>query len=302
MENLKKLQKIDIHAHAAAHPNLFPPYGNGLRFVSAEELLTYYEQLGIEKGVLLPIVSPEGQQTVFTTEDCKLLSDRYPDRFAWFCNIDPRASINSEKAPLSDMILFYKEKGAKGVGEITAQLWMDDKRVDNLFACCAACKMPVLLHISPDFEKGTYGLVDEIGLPRLEKMLKKHPNLTVIGHSAPFWSEISSDNTNAIRNGYPKGKITEGRLPKLMREYENLCCDLSAGSGHNAMMRDPEYAARFMDEFADRIFYGCDICAPGENHWFAFRDFLNQMLDDGIVKSEVYRKIVRGNAEKLLGI
>ncbi len=300
METLKQLKKIDIHAHATAHPDLFPPYSNGQRFVSAEELIEFYDRLGIEKGVLLPIISPEGQQTQFTTEDCKLIADRYPERFAWFCNVDPRASANNGAAPLSDILMFYKEKGAKGVGEITAQLWADDRKVDHLFACCAECELPVLIHISPDFSEG-YGLVDEAGLYRLEKMLKKHPNLHLLGHSAPFWCEISSDY-KGHRNGYPKGKVTEGRLAQMMRECPNLSCDLSAGSGHNAMMRDPEYAAGFMEEFADRIYYGCDVCTPNESHWFDFRDFLDQMLDDGMIRPETYRKIARGNAEKLLGL
>lgn len=302
MENLKELKKIDIHAHTTAHPDLFPPYQDGKRYVSAEELIAYYEQLGIEKGVLLPLVAPEGMQTQMTTSDCKMLSDRYPERFVWFCNVDPRASVNNETAPLDDMISFYKEKGAKGVGEVTARIWIDDKRVDNLFGCCEECQMPVILHISPDFERGAYGLVDDLGLYRLEKMLKKHPKLKILGHSAPFWAEISADITETTRFGYPEGKVTEGRLAKLMRECENLCCDISAFSGHNALMRDSEYAASFMDEFCDRIYYGCDICVPGQTHWFAFRDFLNNMLDTGMIRPEAYRKIVRENALKLLNL
>jgi hypothetical protein len=82
----------------------------------------------------------------------------------------------------------------------------------------------------------------------------------VLGHSQVFWSEISGDNSDEIRNGYPKGKVTPGRITALMRKYDNLYCDLSAGSGMNAMMRDKEHAVSFFREFADRILYGCDIC------------------------------------------
>ena len=85
-----------------------------------------------------------------------------------------------------------------------------------------------------------------------------------------------------------------------MRKYENLYCDLSATSGSNAMMRDPEYAASFIEEFADRILYGCDICQIFNTFQFDFDEFLTQMRADGMISEENYYKIVRGNAIKLL--
>ena len=159
--------------------------------------------------------------------------------------------------------------------------------------------MPVTIHIAPKFGD-FYGIVDELGLPRLEKMLKKHKKLKIFGHSLLFWSEISGDVTDETRNSYPTGKVTEGRLAELMREYDNLYCDLSATSGSNALMRDPEYAARFIEEFSDRLMYGCDICATFQRFSFAFNDFLDKMYDDKMISAENYYKLVRGNAERLL--
>ena len=150
-----------------------------------------------------------------------------------------------------------------------------------------------------DVHSAADGLVDDLGLPRLEKMLKKHPDLIILGHSQPFWAEMS-ELTEADRNGYPTGKVKEGRLPKLLREYGNLHCDLSAGSGANALMRDREYAARFIEEFADRLYYGCDICAASNTHPFPFNDFLDDMRATGEISEENYRKIVRENAVRLL--
>ena len=160
--------------------------------------------------------------------------------------------------------------------------------------------MPVLIHIAPKPD-GYYGIIDDPGLPRIEKMLKKHPNLKLIGHSAAFWSEIGEYDL-AERNRYPKGKVIEGRMPKLMREYENLYCDLSAGSGSNAMMRDPEYAASFLTEFADRIYFGCDICTLDDTYQVEFSNFLQNLADTGAISQEVYRKICWDNAAKLLGL
>ena len=298
MENIKDIKKIDIHAHATLFPDIFPPFRNGTRFISAKEVIDYYDELGIEKGVLLPISAAEGQITPMTSEACKVLADQYPDRFLWFCNLDPRAISNTADAPLYDTLAFYKQLGAKGMGELTANIYADDPRIDNLFGCCESLDLPVTIHIAPDFTG--YGIVDDIGLPRLENMLKKHPDLKIFGHSQCFWSEMSADNNPTNRMAYPEGKVTDGRVAQLLREYGNLYCDLSAGSGANALMRDREYAARFIEEFSDRLLYGCDMCAVGNTHQYIFNDFLNEMLDTGMISEENYIKMIRGNAEKLL--
>ena len=217
----------------------------------------------------------------------------------WFCNVDPRALTNEPTADLKQLLIHYKILGALGVGEVTAQLYADDPKLDNLFSCCEELDMPVLIHIAPKFDGG-YGIVDDLGLPRIEKMLKKHPKLKLIGHSQPFWSEISADLTEEQRNDFPTGKVIEGRVVQLMRSYPKLYCDLSAGSGANAMMRDEEFAMKFMAEFSDRILYGCDICDVSNTHPFVFNDWLNKMVVQGKLSIDIYRKIVRENAIKLL--
>ncbi len=258
---MEPIQKIDIHAHATAFPSWIPHNPRTKqRFLGAEELIEFYDKLHIEKGVLLPLCSAEGQWFMMTSENCKLLSENYPERFLWFCGIDPRMGDNNERTDLAYLISHYKTLGAKGVGELTCQLYADDPLLDHLYSALEETNMPLTIHIAPKFGDG-YGIVDELGLPRIEKILKKHPNMKLLGHSQVFWSEISADVTEEIRGRYPRGKVTEGRISKLMREYGNLYCDLSAGSGANALMRDPEFAAKFIEEFSDRILYGCDICS-----------------------------------------
>ena len=300
---MEVLQKIDIHAHITAFPQWIPAHpGSGHRMLGPEELIEMYDRLDIERGVLLPIVSPEGQPVIMSNEGCIYAAEKYPDRFSWFCNVDPRALENGPAtANLSYLLEHYKKLGAKGLGELTSNVYVDDPRMDNLFSHCEEVGMPVLFHISPAIGHW-YGMADDLGLPRLEKMLKKHPNLQFIGHSQPFWSEMSADNTEASRNGYPQGKVTPGRLVYLMREYGNLTCDLSAGSGANALTRDPEHAVSFLTEFQDRIYYGCDICAIINTHQFAFREFIDGLCASGALAESVYRKICRDNAAKLLGL
>lgn len=296
---MKPIKKIDIHAHTRPFKEIAPLHARGESFIYADELLEIYDKINVEKGVLLPIVSPESHVFPMTSSDCAYTAHKHPDRFIWFCNIDPRACGNRPDANLTPTIEYYKSLGAKGVGEITAQLYFDDPFMDNLFYHCAACDMPVIIHISPKMGY-CYGIVDDIGLPRLEKMLAKHKNLKVLGHSQTFWAEMGNDTTEENRKGYPKGKVQEGRIAELMRKYDNLYCDLSAGSGANALMRDEEYAVKFIAEFADRILYGCDICQTFNTHQYDFDDFLTRLRAEGKISEENYYKIVRGNAIKLL--
>ena len=298
---MELIKKIDIHAHATLFPDYFPMCRANNRFVNPEEVIAYYDELNIEKGMLLPISSPEGQITPMTSEACKFISDKYPDRFLWYCNVDPRAMFNTPDSDLASIINAYKSIGAKGVGEITAQVYADDPKLDNLFSACEDLDMPALIHIGPQFGN-CYGIVDDMGLPRLEKMLKKHPKLKLIGHSQPFWAEISSDLTEDMRNEFPKGKVYEGRIVELMREYPNLYGDLSANSGANAIMRDPDFGARFIEEFSDRLMYGCDICANNNTHQYRFNDYLNKMLEDKMISEENYKKIVRENAIRVFNL
>jgi len=298
---MEQIKKIDIHAHSTAFAQYFPKFkSNRCTMPSPELMIDFYDKLNVEKGVLLPIVSPEAQLAVMSNENCKYIVDTHPDRFLWFCNVDPRAYTNSKDSDLGYLLEHYMSLGAKGVGEMTSNVYADDPMLDNLFGFCAELGLPVTIHIAPE-PTGYYGIIDEVGLPRLEKMLKKHPKLKIFGHSQCFWSEIG-ENSDELRNTYPVGKVKGGRLPELLRKYENLYCDLSAGSGSNALMRDREHAARFVEEFSDRILYGCDICAAVNTFPFDFDAFLTSMRESGEMSEENYRKIVRENAVRLLNL
>jgi len=157
--------------------------------------------------------------------------------------------------------------------------------------------MPVIIHIAPK-QGDYYGIVDDLGLPRIEKLLKKYPNLKLIGHSQCFWSEIDKNVTNENKSGYPGGKVKAGRIVELMREYSNLYCDLSAGSGYNALSRDPEFAYRFIEEFSDRLMFGTDICSP--SNVMLLSGWLDQAFADGYISESNYNKISRENAIRIL--
>ena len=241
---LERIRKIDIHAHVNPFKHL-----SLHSIITPEEQFEYYDKLGVEKGIILPIVSPEGGMDILPNQYAMLSVEKYPDKFYWFCNVDPRSHENSEKCDLSVLLNFYKERGAKGLGELTSNLYFDDPKMDNLFSHLEELDMPVLFHTSPK-PNYNYGAVDEMNFPRLEKMLKKHKKLKFIGHSQPFWAHISKDLKEEERNGFPTGKVIPGRITELMREYPNLYCDISANSGRNAMMRDRDHAIKFFTEFS----------------------------------------------------
>ena len=141
-------------------------------------------------------------------------------------------------------------------------------------------------------------MIDDLNLPKLEGALQKFPNLMFLGHSQPFWSEISADVTNETRNGYPKGKVIPGRVPELLRKYPNMYGDMSAGSGFNAVSRDPEFGYTFMEEFQGKLLFGTDICRPGQE--LPLPGYLRKIHDDGKISDQTFEKITWKNANRLL--
>ncbi len=287
---------IDIHVHLRKYPTFFR--SGKQSYSTPEQLLKRYDELEIEKAVILPGVSPECSIQPQSVEEVLEICRQFPDRFIPFCNIDPRVITNSPDAPLEEVLTHYKKQGCKGIGEITANLPFLHPLVQNLFEHAEKVKLPVLFHIAPKLG-GVYGLYDDIGLPQLEQTLRNFPNLYFLGHSQPFWAEISELETPADRFGYPDYPIRkEGVVPKLFRRYGNLLGDLSAYSGFNAISRDIEYGIHFLNEFQDRLFFGTDICAPDTPT--PLIDFLKNLRDTGNISSTVFNKIARENAIKFL--
>ena len=86
---------IDIHAHMYLYP--CPPQDGRTQFCTPEQVLKRYDELGIDKGIILPLIGPEEylpQSNQEVLEICR----KYPDRFIPFCNIDPRGIHNSEQS------------------------------------------------------------------------------------------------------------------------------------------------------------------------------------------------------------
>jgi predicted TIM-barrel fold metal-dependent hydrolase len=300
---------IDIHAHAYRKS---PP--EPVQFCTAEQLIERYDEAGIEKGVLLPIVSPEVYLPQ-SNEEILEMAAQYPDRLIPFCNIDPRALTNAVDAPLHRLLRYYREQGCRGLGEVMPNVPVMDPMVQNLFKHAQDVGFPVIFDGS-DRVGGDFGLYDDPGLPQLEHTLQRFPKLIILGHGPIFWTEIAPLETPADRKTVFRpdgeqvggsldwrspGPITEeGVLPKLFRRYPNLYGDLSDPSPWHALSRDPEYGPRFLTEFQDRLLFGTDIC------YFVMPlpmvDLLLEWRESKKISEEVFNKVAKKNAEILLGL
>ena len=286
---------IDCHTHALRTPSV--TRAGGTTCPTGEQLVGRLDDLGIDMAVVLPMVSPECRNRYSPPEDIVEMVEMWPDRLIPFCNLDPRAGSNSPDTDFGRFLDVYVEMGCKGVGEMTGNLPFDHPKYWNLFGQLADRGLPLTIHISSDPEVG-YGIFDEPGLPRLEATLREFPGLNILGHSQAFWAEISADVTAETRGGYPTGPVTPGRLVELMERYENLWGDMSAGSGHNAISRDPEFGNAFLEQFQDRLLFGTDI---------SFAEYEPPMPDyfrslRGSISDEAWEKIAWRNIDGLLDL
>lgn len=291
---------IDIHVHTRMFEGPRQDSEFSSCFATPEELMAKLKPQGVRAVIALPTVNPECIWVIQSVEEILLAAERYPDFIIPFMNVDPRMNKNSPDADLSHQMRYYKERGCKGIGEVMPNLPFDDPLMENLFEHAQANELPLTFHIAPA-KYGYYGIRDRLGLPLLEGALRKFPELKFLAHSQPFWAEISGDLEEDARNTYPKTKVAEGgAVVRLMREYPNLLGDMSAGSGHNAVSRDPEFGYAFMTEFQDRLFFGTDVCDPRNET--PLIGFLNDAVEQGHISREAYEKIGWKNAEELLGL
>ena len=290
---------IDIHEHLILRRGFPYPQRNETP-ITADELVAIMDRFGIDKMVALPLTSPETFHIVQSNEEVFEACSQFPGRFIKFCNVDPRLDMNALEYDFEPVLEYYKSQGVQGLGELTANLRWDDPRVKNLLRGCEKVGLPVTFHMAGR-EFNTYGLVGEPGLFELERTLQTFPKLQLLGHSPGFWSEVAPRPGDDL-HGYPKGKVLPGgRLPQLLRKYDNLWGDMSAGSGFNAVNRDPEWAYGFIEEFQDRLLFGLDICWPS-NDSCPLVGLMNEAVEQGHIPRQAYDKVMGGNAVGLLGL
>lgn len=293
---------IDCHAHVVA----FPVVKNTCYkrpWMSMEEQIALMDSKGVDKAVILPLSCSEFSAYGQNFGEIQYICKKYPGRFIPFCNIDPRLPKRPDLVTVDDFVFHlqdFKELGAKGIGELIVRMPWNEPRMLKMLEAAEIVGLPITFHtITPD--ANSYGVLDYPGLELLEGVLEKFPKLKFFGHSQAFWSEIGGGLTLAEKNGYPKGKVKKGgAIPRLMREYPNLYGDISAGSGLNALQRDPAFGWNFIEEFQDRLFLGLDYCSPVNN--MQHIEWLTKAKKDKNINRTVYEKIMWKNINEVLDL
>jgi uncharacterized protein len=286
--------RIDIHGHIGRILQ------DRSEFVDATNLIAKMDAWKIDITCILSLSEhPEGAYLECNTEDVIAACARYPKRLIPFCLIDPRYG-NRADMDFSHLFTEYRERGCKGLGEVLPKMEFDDPRCLNLYRQAGTFELPVIFDMQ-DRPDG-YGLRDEYGLPRLEHALKHCPDTIFVGHGPTFWAEISAEVPEDDRSGYPDGPVKSGgAVPRLMRQYPNLWADTSAGSGHNAFTRDPEFGIEFLDEFQDKLVFGTDSCKRSDvdSEWRTITLF-RELREGKKLTTEALEKIEWRNCVRLL--
>lgn len=277
--------------------------------VTWENLIHRMDEEGIDLAVNLPVYnsSPEGAPPGIALLDDRMSvrdqvidAARYPDRIIPFGNMDPRWLANAPSSNFASILDWFVDHGCKGIGEVTSNIPYDDLRTINMFRQCGKKGLMVTIE-SAGLQAGPYGLQDDPGMPRLERLLQEAPDTIVIGHGPGFWAEMGAWITPQQRWSYPKGPILEeGATWHLLRTYPNLYADLSANSGYNALTRDPEAGCRFLLEFQDKLLFGTDTCFAEVR--MPQKGYLEGLCGANQLPQTAFDKIMSLNARRLLKI
>lgn len=220
-----------------------------------EPIINWMDKNSVSQTVVLALIQypenhfPSQSENIISSDEIFEKFKATNGRVLPFCVVHPDAFTSTKE--IVKILTRFKKKGAIGFGELkptnaqekSMALALDDKRMVRIYEACAEVDFPVLFHID-----STHA-VDVPGLPALERMLKKFPEVNFIGHANGWWNSISGDVKDF--KGYPKGKITPGGAAvRLLEKYPNMYADLSANSGLNAIVRDSEFGRKFLVDYS----------------------------------------------------
>jgi predicted TIM-barrel fold metal-dependent hydrolase len=221
--------------------------------------------------------------------DCLHYVEQRPSKFVLGYAPDPRRPDAIDRLQAAIDV-----HGVRIYGELKLRMTYDNPDALRMFRFCGEQGLPVTVHIDYEFDTGRryprpnwwYGG----GIEAFERAVRACPGTTFIGHAPGFWAHISGDN-QAYEVPYPPGPVVPGgKVVQMLRDYPNLCADLSAGSGLNALQRDPSFASEFVLEFQDRLLYARD----------GFDNRLQEFLDGLDLPKEALVKIYAANALRLV--
>lgn len=285
---------IDIHNHADWHGHDLNRFLDNMKQFNIDKtwLLTWecpVDEYDPNFNYCYNVGAAFGKMGPISFDRCLYYVERAPDKFVLGYAPDPRRpdAIDTLRAAM-------EIHGVRVYGELKLRMMYDNPDAIRMFRFCGEKRLPVVVHIEYGINTGSkyprpdwwYGG----GIEAFERAIKACPETIFLGHAPGFWSHISGDD-KYDKEFYPKGKVLPGgKLVEMLRKYPNLYCDLSAGSGINALSRDPGFAKEFLVEFQDRVLYGRDY----------FDNLHQEFLDSLGLPQEILEKIYSGNALKLV--
>lgn len=251
-EVLKEGPLVDAHCH------LIPEETLGREPLSADDLVAWMDDNGVDRAVVLALDSPESYPVLASSPWILDHVEAYPERLLPFCTIDPRTFVYGEDA-VEELLERYVERGARGFGELKAGVTIDDPRAERIYELCAEYELPILFHTD---EKA---MMDDVGLPGLEDVVASFPEVDFLAHAHGWWAHIAAGVEEADLGDYPDGEVDEpGRVPELLGRYDNLYGDISGISGWNALTRDPAFGQAFLEAHSEQLIFGTDYIYPGQ--------------------------------------
>jgi predicted TIM-barrel fold metal-dependent hydrolase len=177
-------------------------------------------------------------------------------------------------------------------GELKLRMMYDNPDAIRMYRHCGEEGLPVLVHLDYELPGGTFPWPNYWyggGIDALERAVALCPETNFIGHAPGFWAHIS-DDSKFMTESYPKGPVIPGgKIERMLDKYNNLFCDISAGSGHNALSRDLAFTKSFLLTYQDRVLFGRDY----------YDSVHRELLDSLGLPAQVLAKIYCGNAIRL---
>ena len=292
---------IDIHQHCN--------YG-GKRNAQGEpltpgrtdaELLAHQRTMGITQTILLPAGTPVKRpsthdgvsncllDTCAGVDACRALAAAHPGEYYYAANEVPDLPGAAER------IEAQLKAGAVAIAEQKFGVDCDAPEMQTLYRLAAAYQVPILMH----WQFGRFNA----GFDRFPAMLGRHPKTLFIGHAQTLWAHVGTEYQDDARNLYPKGAVTPGGwTDRYLRDYPNFYADLSAGSGLNALTRDPDFTRAFLTRHQDKLIYGSD-CSDRAGAGAACSGAQTlQQIRTLAGTPEIRRKLLAGNARRVFRI
>lgn len=252
---------------------------------SIADTIRHLDATGTDRAFILPLETGEGG-VLLRSETVLHAWHLHQDRIIPFCQTDIRQPDCLER------LRAYHKLGCRGIGEQKEHVPLNDPRVEAVIAFCDEVSWPITIHFQDGAGGYNQGLAEH-----LPTYLKRYQNVRIIAHAQTWWANISADVPPPEQTLYPTGPVKRGGLiEQFLEQFPNLYADMSAGSGYNALTRDPDYTADLIEKFPHQFLFGSDCpCRDGKGENFKgtcystqLQQFINRIVPDETIRQNVF--------------